>query len=247
MANSIIIEVVRPRLLGVLAQAQAISGIAHPGIKGRLREILIRDAIAPFLPPSVEVLTGTIVSVDAHRTHRTQDDLVIFDREAAPLLWEAEQAVIPIEGVVSHIEVKSKLTRADVRDALLSAGELRNLSSGTAPTGILFAYDSDLSTSEATRLMSIISEDFVPAVSGQSTSPVQMICVGTRGTWVLIDRGEQGWYFVPPVDGRHLLAFVSIISNSVYKVRSGRPGVGSYLLDPSWLEGPDPKCPLLVP
>lgn len=243
------IRYITPGLLNVVAEAEALSGIPHAGIMGRLREILLQNAIRPFLPPSVSVRTGTIISLDGDRKHRTQDDLVLFSREAAPLLLDSEQAIMPIEGVVAQIEVKSTLTRADVRDAILAAVELRELANGEAPAGLLFAYDSDLKKGpEDERLIDVLREVGFNADSGQAASPIQMVSVATRGTWLLVEKdGKSGWWFAPPDEARHLLTFISVISNTLYKKQGAKYGVGAYLLDPSWLQSPTTTFPVVVP
>ena len=53
-----------------------------------------------------------------------------------------------------------------------------------------------------------------------------------------------GWYEVPAQKDRELLAFVSIISNSVFE--NGR-GLGTHVLDLSWLVGPKPEMQVLIP
>jgi hypothetical protein len=243
------IRILTPRFLHVVAEARAIGELRHPGLIGRLREILVQNVIQPFLPPTVDVRTGTIVSLDGEREHRIQDDIVLFSHEAAPLLMDWEQAVMPIEGVLAQIEVKSTLTRADVRDAVLAAVELRELGAGTAPIGMLFAFDSDLNVqSEADRLMDVLREVGFVAVAGQATSPIQLITVATRGTWTLTSRnGVSGWWFVPPDEARHLFTFASVISNTIYHSRGARYGVGAYLLDVEWLVPPATQLPVLVP
>src|SRR5438045_3131611 len=99
MASDTLIQAITPRLLGVIAQGQALAGLPHAGVKGRLREILVRDILAPFLPPQVSVVTGTIVAsgID-QRIHRNQDDIVLFSHSLAPLLLAGSECIIPLEG-----------------------------------------------------------------------------------------------------------------------------------------------------
>src|SRR6266852_4745090 len=98
-------------MLGVIAEGEALSAVNHDGVKGRLREVLVKSAIEPFLPSSVVVRTGIILPRAGTRVIRNQDDVVIFHNEASPLLDDVEPALILLDGVLCHIEVKSKLTR----------------------------------------------------------------------------------------------------------------------------------------
>lgn len=260
MAHKDMIEMVRPRLRGIMAQGEALAHLDHPGVKGRLREIFVQDMISPFLPPSVIVRTGTIVSLNGDRKQRNQDDVVLFSKERAPLLMDHhEQAVIPIEGVLAHIEVKSVLKKADLKNAVQAAVELRDMAVKQAPieqapieqapVAIVFAYRSDMTNgSELDRLLDVLRETNFSVTPGQASCPVQMLCVATRGTWLLTKIGDrEGWWFAPTEEERHLLTFASVVSNSIYKAQSGKHGVGDYLLDEKRLQGPSPECPVLVP
>ena len=142
--SSAALEVLRPRFEGMLVEAHALSALPHPGIKGRLRELLVERMIRPFLPPPVITCSGMIISRESSRTHRVQDDVIIFDPSKAPPLLSDEQSLLPLEGVVAHIEVKTRLTRRDVEKAILAAWELRDLASDLAPIALLFAFHSDL-------------------------------------------------------------------------------------------------------
>lgn len=125
---------------------------------------------------------------------------------------------------------------------------MRDLSADAAPAGLLFAYHSTLKKkSEAARLDEALEFTGFQAGPGQATSPIQIICVADRGSWILTSRGGQaGWYFVSTQSENHLLAFASLISNTLYKSSGRKQGIGDYLLDPEWLQGPDPPCPRIA-
>lgn len=251
MANRSMIELMLPRMAAFRAQAEGLKKIDHNWIKGRLREILLSQIIEPFLPPSVAALTGTIVSEDGRRREaRNQDDIVLFSRERAPVLLElGEQCVMPVGGVMMHVEVKSTLTAGDIRDAVAAACELSEMSSGTAPGAIIFGLTSDAEKkSEAERLLDVLRDEKVVPRPGQATSPIQCICVADRGLWTLSEaNGRSGWWFVPIEEERHLLTLVSLVSNTMYREFGTSAGVGSHLLDVGWLQGPDPECERVVP
>lgn len=230
MANLMAIEILRPRLAGFRKQAKSFATLRHPGLKGRLREVLLREIIEPFLPPLVVVKTGTIVDSGGERKHRTQDDVVLFSRARAPLLWEAEDSIMPMEGVLATVDVKTKLTRRALRSAAGAAMELGHPlvpHGGKTPLGIVFAYTSDLKrkTSEARRLLDVLEEIGFSPKPRHATSPIQLICVADRGTWVLTGaKDRSGWWFVKPDGEHHLLAFLSILSDTVYRPTPRCPG-----------------------
>jgi hypothetical protein len=233
MANQTIIQAITPALKALVAQGEALAGLNHEGVKGYLREALIKLMIEPFLPLSVSVLTGTIVCVTGERKERNEDDLVIFSRDRVPLLLNLGKALIPLEGVLAQIEVKSELKRSDVVKAAKSAIELQRLALPVhgSPAGLIFAYKSDNSVqSEASRLLDVLANEvrYQPG-TGFTTSPIQAICIATRGTWMLTElHAQSGWWFVPPDNEKHLLAFASLISNTMYQSAPDRFGVGRY-------------------
>jgi hypothetical protein len=250
MANTAIMDILRPRLAGLIAQGKALKGLQHPGVKGRLREILVREGLAPFLPPAVSSITGTIVSpISARRVVRNQDDIIIFDRNSSPLLFDGAECIVPLEGVVAEVEVQTTLTLKRIRESAKAAIELRDLARGSAPLSLLFSYDSDLKKgNEAERLSAALKQITFQAHPGQASFPIQGICVASRGTWLFVPKnGIHGWWFVAPDNECHLFAFFSCISNTFYKRGGASTGVGDYLLDTDWLTGPVIECPALVP
>jgi hypothetical protein len=54
----------------------------------------------------------------------TQEDIVVFDRSVVPGVLahsSAAEGVFPIDGVLARVEVKSTLTRGELRKAVLAA------------------------------------------------------------------------------------------------------------------------------
>lgn len=249
MASNQVIEFVRARLGNLKACASSLSGVEHKGLRGRFREILVQDILAPYLPPQIELLSGVIVGAnDEQRYARNEDDIVLFDHSWAPLLFKTRgrDAIIPITGVRAHIEVKSKLSLADLKAAMTAAVEINKLSVGEAPIGLVFAYDSDIGSHQhiPTLLMSELSRIGYHPSSGQTSCPIQGVCILGRGSWFLTEiDGKAGWYEIKPEQDRELLTFISIISNTAF---ANNRGLGTHLLDSSWLEGPNPQIPRIV-
>jgi len=254
MVSPDVIEIVRARFGNIKERARAVSGVAHSGLRGRFREILAEDLVAPYIPPHMELLTGAIVGPDdTIRSERNEDDIVLFDHNQAPLLIKTRgrDSYIPITGVRAHIEVKSTLTKDDMRDALRAAIELNNLAPDgrTAPVGLIFAYQTDIGLRHyiPELLLTMTKElSYSPeTASGLTPCPIQGVVILGRGSWFLtqVPGQESGWYEVQAEQDRELLAFVSIISNYAY---GNKLGLGTYILDTSWLIGPKPASPLTV-
>jgi hypothetical protein len=165
------------------------------------------------------------------------------------VLWTAPGcALIPVESVVGHIEVKSTLNAADIAAAVQAAGELVQISVGSAPVGLVFAFNSDLAGDRRTELDRLLSarETHWRHRPGFAWSPIQALCVVGKGCWLhTIREGQEGWNKVEPQDEREVLTFASVLSNTLF----GQVGVGAgaYLLDDEWLGSPILKCPRVLP
>jgi len=61
--NSTYLEMVLARVHAAVGAAQAVRGIGHKGLKGQLREIVIRDLLCPLFPTDVGLGTGELSRV----------------------------------------------------------------------------------------------------------------------------------------------------------------------------------------
>ena len=108
MAAPAVIDLVRAHFANLKQYSNSLAVVHHDGVRGTLREILAESLLAPYLPPTVELLTGTILGADGQRRKaRNEDDVVLFDHTWAPLLLRTRgrDAIIPISGVRAHIEL----------------------------------------------------------------------------------------------------------------------------------------------
>lgn len=98
----------------------------HPGSKGVSREGALAEFLGAQLPKRFGVTTGE--AVDASERRSGQLDVVVFDRNlTAPLLTEASGDLLPAEALLAVIEVKSTLTRAELRKCAVAAEALSEL------------------------------------------------------------------------------------------------------------------------
>jgi hypothetical protein len=133
----------------------------HSGEKGLLRELVVRRLLVSLLPPHFGVGTGIIV--DASDRQSRQTDLIIFDRRLLPsILVEESRGIFPMDSVLRTVEVKSRLRKSDIEEAIQAAywlhpnnpDGLRIASYGKLPGGqtryplaSLFAFESDWNVS----------------------------------------------------------------------------------------------------
>ena len=247
MASSTVIELIRARLANLKACSDALSGVDHDVLRGRFREILLDELLRPYLPAHVELLTGTIVGANGEeRIVRNEDDIIVFDRTWAPLLLgtRGRDAIVPITGVRAHIEIKSRLDSNDIKSAVAAAVELNRMSVKTAPMGLLFAFGTNIGMDRyiPDLLIEHVNQLKYHPTSGQTTCPVQGVCILGRGSWFLLEVNKvPGWYEVKAEKDREILAFMSVVSNSIF---GNDRGLGTHVLDLSWMQGPKPMCPL---
>jgi hypothetical protein len=239
--NRVYRDLIISRAAAAVGAATALTGVKHSGLKGALREILIRDLFRPLLPTDVGVGTGEIISSTGQRSSQT--DIVIFDRGILPpILFEQSHGVFPIESVLLTVEVKSVLKKVDLRPAEEAAQTLRTLirapgefdSSGLIPKedksiqheSTLFAFDTDLGASVS------VAEAYDSVRSSREFPGLTAICVVGRGFW-LWDPREAKWKKSPqfyPL--QEVVNFIALLMNSYGRIAAsrGRPRLGRYVM-----------------
>lgn len=99
--------------------------LIHPGEFGMYRERILSELLKPFLPLNLAIGTGFVIS--SQDKISTQCDLIVYDKEHTPIIENGEQRFFPIECVVAVIEVKSKLSREDLKEALQKLARIKSL------------------------------------------------------------------------------------------------------------------------
>lgn len=99
--------------------------LKHPAEFGIYREKIIKHLIQPFLPSRLAIGTGFIIT--SKNETSTQCDLIIYDKDNTPVIENEEQRFFPIECVVGVIEVKSRLDKSKLKEALIKLSEIKKL------------------------------------------------------------------------------------------------------------------------
>lgn len=130
----------------------------HAGTKGSERELPVISFFKDHLPDTYDVVTGEIV--DLFGNHSPQMDVMIYDKQRNFAFSGKKKFILPAEALLVSIEVKSKLTKQELKKALSAAKKLKSLKPfrmllslhrkrgqvSRAPRYFhcIFAYDSDL-------------------------------------------------------------------------------------------------------
>jgi hypothetical protein len=207
-------KLLRDRLLAdidrCLAEARNCSQLAHPGLVGKVRQILIEALLVPLLPDGFRIGTGKVTNSNGYLSAET--DVIIYDRRSVPpVLYDEKHGLFPIESVYYVIEVKSTLGAAELEKSIQNGIKLRSLT-GRQPHSALFAFASDLKEGkDSDRFIQRQKDLHVPL-------PVNIFCVAGReyGYW------DQVWnLFVPAEQHDEIVVFlVGIINTLVKKIRS---------------------------
>jgi hypothetical protein len=112
----------------MLIDFSAISAqIEHHGAKGHEREALIaQEYLQRYLPRPLEVVHGAEI-LDSLGNRSAECDLVVQSAATPPLLVGKSFHLIPVEWAYGMVEVKSRLDRAELRDARIKISRVKAL------------------------------------------------------------------------------------------------------------------------
>lgn len=237
--NKAYTDIIRARIVGALAEAKALREINHHGVVGALRETVIRQLITPLLPSHMAASTGIVTSYNGAQSR--QCDIVIYDRRLLPPILVAEAGLFPIEAVIAHIEIKSRLDMTELRKAHEGAVSMFRLpmmsgvhdehdqpqfQGARPPLAALFAFDSDIakhpdSDAEIKRYQQVYLPDGSPPM-------IELVCVVGSGCW--IDTME-GWAAWSGDEHEEVIGFLACLSNTLPRIAAtrGEPRLGMYI------------------
>lgn len=115
--------------------------IGHEGEKGGASEEVWRRLLRKHLPLRYQVDTGFIV--DSRNNFSEQVDIVIFDRQYSPLVFElGARRIFPAESVYAVLEVKQTINLENIRYARNKVAKVRSLFRTNLPVRNLDGEDS---------------------------------------------------------------------------------------------------------
>jgi hypothetical protein len=243
--NKLYRDLIIIRAEAAVAAAQAAASIDHPGLKGELCEIVMRDLLRPLLPADIALGTGLIIA--ANNDQSREQDVVLIDRSIVPpVVFEGATGIYPIESVLFAIEVKKKLDAGEMDKSIKNAIRLSQLrllpgkhddndvpidTYRWPPVSAILAFGSDLTLNGTPELERFLER--LNAIPGYTADdpPIQVICVVGRGCWFW---KKSEWICWP--SGHRLqevISFIATIMNTYKRIREtrGAPRLGEYLLE----------------
>jgi Domain of unknown function (DUF6602) len=119
-----ILTAVQDRLRTDLESDRA--ALPHPVAKGDASENTWQKVLASHLPHRYQVCRGSVI--DSRGEESEQLDLIIYDRQYTPLLYNHnEQRILPAEAVYAVFEVKQRIDHEQVKYAGIKAASVRRL------------------------------------------------------------------------------------------------------------------------
>lgn len=214
----------------------------HPGLKGRVREIAVRDIIEPLLFEHLKTGTGQLT--DHKGNVSAQVDCAVYStRHLPPILFEQGLGLFPVDATLFAVEIKSRLSSDELRRAAKVARSFRKLiyasggHSGAHPESYpvraaLFAFESDLRTDGKSEL-----DRYKEIDPGWEADPLlQMICVVGRGFWCFHRHKEGGGAWAthePSADFDEVIDFMALMTLGIPQLLRlrGQPLVSAYLIN----------------
>lgn len=159
---------------------------AHWQTDGEWKESVVRQVLRRHLPASISVGRGFVVTA-SRSSH--QVDVLLFDSTKPVLFQDGDLAFVTPDAVLGLIEVKSRSTVANFRDACVKLAEdmefIRRHPNGRAFAGF-FAFDSDGAGADA----------YLRAASDSATrweNRIDYVCLG-RSHFL------RYWHLKPPAE-----------------------------------------------
>lgn len=99
--------------------------LTHGSVLGAVREGVVRDILAKFLPSAIEIGTGQVVDVTGKLSD--QVDIIIAKDNTPVFRFEGGMSAFLYETVLATVEVKSMMYRDKLKEALENSKSVKNL------------------------------------------------------------------------------------------------------------------------
>lgn len=105
----------------------------HPGEFGQYKEKICADFFSLFIPTNYDTGTGFVITPMDDCS--TQCDVIVFESSLTPVIRnDAFQRFFPVETVAGVVEIKSKLSKTKLKEALVKLSNVKKLRERTKST-----------------------------------------------------------------------------------------------------------------
>lgn len=222
----------------LVAQSEAASNAGHPNLRGGPREWFIREFLDGHLPSNLEIGQGEIINADSipnpsPSDYRLQVDVVLYMRDFPKISYGGGNTAFLHEGVLATIEVKTKLTKKDLKQACRASvmhqklkysypgveGIVIDLTRPRKIASYVVAFDGpEVMATVATWLSSIQKEMEVES----NLLPEMIMILGKGALWdvsslqglrgLKYDREIHRWAYIQQPDSNLVLLFIHMLS-----------------------------------
>lgn len=195
--------------------------IGHNGIKGSIREDLLKEYLRKLLPEKYTISSGIII--DNAQCQSKQQDFIIHDSFDCPSFFKTDSnSILPVESVYATIEVKSTLNYTTLEQStknIESVRKLKKLSNNNIikkeyddvyPLGFVFAYTSNCSLEQLQKKLF----EFNSNIDYQHR--ISMICVLDKGLIFNVKKENITEFTLVPTNDSLIGRSDSNIENSLY-------------------------------
>lgn len=115
--NEYLRRTINSRIKKGIEDAKNAIEIRHPYLVGKLREIVLAQLIEPMLNKRFSYGTGKIMDYIGNQS--SEVDICLYSENLHPPLFFSEKeklALFPVESVLSLVEIKSKISKANLQD-----------------------------------------------------------------------------------------------------------------------------------
>jgi hypothetical protein len=223
----------------VISLAEQQSKLEHSGLQGRFRELLVDGILEPWLPPTVQCATGTVISFNNTFRSKTQEDILLIDRSISPTVLlkpQVQEGVYFRNSILARIEVKSTLEVKHVREYQKSCQEYSKIPLDL--DGERYNYMIKLKNEDKENNNNNNEDKMIKTINilfafkskkmkktcfkwFSSITDVAIVCILDRGFWMRTKTGDWSEYQcqlidTAPMEAERLAAFVGLISNTAF-------------------------------
>ena len=143
-SNELINNLLDERINKVISRFESTKKIEHNPTKGTGRETIIIDILKDLLPSWAGISTG--IAIDRTGRQSPQLDVIVYNKNIIPALFQEVSGFFPVESLIYVIEVKSVINSEEINDAVNKFKKLLELKRKPKNyiNTALFGYESDL-------------------------------------------------------------------------------------------------------